>query len=112
MSSLQLELRFDNDDLQIRPLPHDGDKYPPFLITHHIETLVDTIQYCLTHPAAAVEECMRPTRFDLDQIWEWNHAIVPTYDVCMHDVVAEQARTLPRKEAIASWDGTLTYAQL
>ncbi|KAK1827171.1 hypothetical protein QBC39DRAFT_420964 [Podospora conica] len=111
-AGLQLELRFVDDDLLVRPLPHDADKYPSFLVNHHIQTLVDTIQHCLSYPTATIEQCMRPTRSDIDQIWEWNHAVVPTYDLCMQDVVAEQARKTPTKEAVVSWDGTLTYAQV
>lgn len=107
-----MELRFVDHQLLVRALPHDADKYPAFLVSHHIQTLVDTIQHCLSHPGETIEQCMRPTRFDLDQIWQWNHAVVPTYDLCMHDVVSEQAQKIPTKEAIVSWDGTLTYAQL
>ena len=78
----------------------------------YIETLVDTVKLCISNLDASVEECIRPTTHDLDTIWGWNHEVPPTYDFCMHEVIAEKARKFPGKVAIDSWDGTLTYGQI
>ena len=67
---------------------------------------------CIANPDASIEDCLRPTTHDLDQIWGWNHLLPPTYDFCMQDMISERAQRCPDKEAISSWDGSLTYAQV
>ena len=84
----------------------------PFTITQHINTFVDTIRTLISNTEVTVEECLRPTTHDLDQIWAWNRDVPPTIDRCMHDVISERAQTCLDKVAIASWDGSLTYAQV
>lgn len=85
---------------------------PQYSMEHHIETLVDTLRMCISNPELSIQECLRPTARDLDDIWGWNHTLPPSYSFCMHDVISEQARKYPNKEAISSWDGDLTYAQV
>ncbi|KAK3353929.1 nonribosomal siderophore peptide synthase Sid2 [Lasiosphaeria hispida] len=101
----------ESDHLSIRPVWHSRSILP-FTVTRHIETLVDTVKFCLAHPDASIAACLGPTPHDLDCIWEWNHELPPTIDRCMHDVFSERAQTCPDKEAISSWDGGLTYGQI
>lgn len=108
---LHLEIRFRNDLLEIRPLWYTKNTLQ-YTTTRHMETLVDTIKMCISNPDATIEDCIRPTTSDLDQIWGWNHLLPPSYDFCMHDMIAEQAQKSPDKVAISSWDGSLTYAQI
>lgn len=70
------------------------------------------IKISIQFPNATIEECVRPTPRDLDEIWGWNHLLPSSYNFCMHDMVAEQAQRYPNKTAIDSWDGSLTYAQV
>lgn len=84
----------------------------PYTVKRHIEILFDIIRICISNPDATVEDCMGPTRFDLDSIWRWCHELPPTYAFCTQDLVTEQAQRHPDKVAIDSWDGTLTYGQL
>jgi len=84
----------------------------PFTIARHIKSFVDTLKVCLSRPDAAIEQLMGPTESDLDQIWKWNSQRPTSYDLCMHDLVSEQARRTPEKIAISSWDGNLTYEQV
>lgn len=67
---------------------------------------------CLASPDASIADCMRPTTYDIDEIWRWNHTLPPSYNFCMHDMVAERAQRSPNKVAICSWDGELTYAEV
>lgn len=108
---LHLEVSFGNDRLDIRPVYHTGGMLQHEVI-RHIETLVDTVRLCVSNPNALIEECLRPTAWDLDEIWRWNHQLPPSYDFCMHDMVSERAQQIPDKVAISSWDGDLTYAQI
>ncbi|KAJ5963768.1 uncharacterized protein N7479_003644 [Penicillium vulpinum] len=108
---LHLEVRYNNTHFEVRPLWHT-DNMLPYTVNHHVEALADTIKVCLTNPEATVEQCLRPTESDLNDIWGWNHELPPTYNFCMQDMVAERAREYPDKVAIDSWDGTLTYSQI
>lgn len=84
----------------------------PFTVNHHIETLVDTFKLCVSNPHAPIADCLRPTARDLDYLWALNHQLPPYYDFCMHEVISERAAKSPDKEAISSWDGSLTYGQV
>ncbi|KAI5856739.1 non-ribosomal peptide synthase [Durotheca rogersii] len=62
----------------------------------------------LTTPPTDTEEDGLATE-QLEQIWAWNTPVPETLEVCMHDLVAEQARIDPGRPAIHSWDGAFTY---
>ncbi|KAJ9492309.1 hypothetical protein VN97_g923 [Penicillium thymicola] len=108
---LHLEVRFNNAHLEIRSLWHT-ENILPYTVNHHVEALADTVRVCLTNPEATIEQCLRPTACDLNDIWGWNHELPPTYNFCMQDMVAERVREYPDKIAIDSWDGSLTYGQI
>lgn len=74
--------------------------------------LVETVEACIRKPHATIEEIIKPTVQDLDDIWSWNHTLPPTHDFCMHELISEKARFVPSKVAISSWDGELTYGQV
>ena len=85
---------------------------PEYNVTRHIDSLVDTIKMCISNPDVSVEDCLRPTTRDIDHIWGWNHLLPPSYNFCMHDMIAERSQGLLEKVAISSWDGDLTYGQI
>ncbi|KAL4920172.1 hypothetical protein BDW62DRAFT_177794 [Aspergillus aurantiobrunneus] len=110
--ALHLEMRFDNARLEIRPIWHTENMLP-YTMTRLIETLVDVVKLCIGKPHALIKDFyLRPTEFDLDSLWCWNHLLPPPYKFCMHETVSEQARRFPDKEAICSWDGSLTYEEV
>jgi amino acid adenylation domain-containing protein len=84
----------------------------PFTVTRYINTLVDTIEMCVSEPDKRVQDFIVPTTHDLNEIWRWNQELPPSYDFCMQDLISERARAAPEKIAIDSWDGTLTYNQV
>lgn len=104
-------MRLDDGRLAIRPAWF-SETVLPYTAALHVNILVDIIEICLSNPNASIQSCMAPTRHDLDSIWKWCHDLPPTYDFCMQDKVAEQARGHPEKVAIDAWDGTLTYGQI
>ncbi|KAE8385733.1 hypothetical protein BDV23DRAFT_187957 [Aspergillus alliaceus] len=109
--AIHLEARLENGQLGICPVWQSGNMLP-FTVTQHIKSLVDTVKMCIADPDASIETCLRPTSSDLSAIWKWNHELPPSYNFCMHDVISEQAQRFPDKDAIASWDGSLTYGQI
>ncbi|KAI1134723.1 peptide synthetase [Hypoxylon sp. FL0543] len=65
----------------------------------------------LTTPPTDIEE-EGLTAEQLEQIWSWNTPLPPTLDICMHELVAEQASKDPSRSAVSSWDGAFTYADV
>ncbi|OIW34801.1 nonribosomal peptide synthase SidD [Coniochaeta ligniaria NRRL 30616] len=108
---LHIEVRFGQSHLEIRPIWR-SPTILDYTERRYIETLVDTVEMCISNLDASIEEYIRPTTHDLDTIWEWNHELPPTYDFCMQDMIAEWAEKSSDKVAIDSWDGTLTYGQI
>ncbi|KAL4870096.1 hypothetical protein BDV12DRAFT_195701 [Aspergillus spectabilis] len=111
-AALHLELRFDNSHLEIRSLWH-AENMLPYTMIRYVETFVDILKLGIANPNALIQDFhLRPTDHDLNSIWGWNYLLPPTYKFCMHEKISEQARRFPDKEAICSWDGSLTYAQI
>lgn len=81
-------------------------------VTGYIETLVDMIKLCISSPQATIQECIRPTARDLNELWSWNHQLPPTYSFGMHEMISEQSHKHREKVGISSWDGDLTYGQI
>ncbi|KAK4119473.1 nonribosomal peptide synthase SidD [Parathielavia appendiculata] len=109
---LHIEVHFDEDGhLNINPVWHN-ESMLPFTVRWHVESLADTVKLCMANTGAPVRSLLGPTKHDLDAIWGWNHELPPTNDFCMHDVISERAQRHPDKEAISSWDGSLTYGQI
>ncbi|KAL4910049.1 hypothetical protein BDW74DRAFT_173519 [Aspergillus multicolor] len=110
--ALHLEIRLENERLEIRPTWYT-ENLLPYTMTRYIETLVDVLKLCIADPSALIQDFyLRPTNFDLESIWSWNHVLPPSYKFCMHEMVSEQAHRFPNKEAICSWDGSLTYGEV
>ncbi|KAJ5336205.1 acetyl-CoA synthetase-like protein [Penicillium brevicompactum] len=49
---------------------------------------------------------------DLKRVWSLNSPVPSKVDVCMHALIMEQAQRKPASEAVAAWDGNLTYSEL
>ncbi|KAB8296764.1 hypothetical protein EYC80_002181 [Monilinia laxa] len=49
---------------------------------------------------------------DLSQIASWNNISPKSVEACLHDLVLEKSAQTPNAEALASWDGNFTYAEL
>ena len=65
----------------------------------------------ISTPPTELEEETLP-REQLEQIWEWNTPLPPMLEICMHDLVTEQAKKEPTRQAIQSWDGDFTYQDI
>ncbi|KAF4334510.1 non-ribosomal peptide synthetase [Fusarium beomiforme] len=49
---------------------------------------------------------------DFQQISNWNQQLTPQLDKCLHDMFTERAIKHPEREAVSSWDGSMSYGQL
>ncbi|KAH0360069.1 nonribosomal peptide synthase SidD, partial [Aureobasidium melanogenum] len=111
MGTLHLSVRLLDGNIDIQPAFRSKDMLDNE-VTRYIRSLEDTLQLCISKPGITIEDSMRPTSSDLDEIWRYNNVLPPTYDFCMHEMVSERAQQFPDKVAIDSWDGTLTFGQI
>ncbi|KAG0645977.1 Nonribosomal peptide synthase [Hyphodiscus hymeniophilus] len=109
--ALQLEIGYAQGLLKIRVV-RSPENMPQFTVNQHVETLVDTIETCISNPSSPIEDFTQPTPRDLDKIWGWNHMLPPSYNFCMHEMISEQSQRYSDKVAVSSWDGSLTYRQI
>ncbi|KAH0284115.1 nonribosomal peptide synthase SidD, partial [Aureobasidium sp. EXF-3399] len=109
--TLHLRVHFIDGKLHIQPAFRSKDLLDNE-VTRYIRSLADTIRLCISELEITIQDALRPTPSDLDEIWEYNNELPPTYDFCMHDMVSERAHQFPDKVAIDSWDGTLTFGQI
>ncbi|SCO04560.1 non-ribosomal peptide synthetase [Fusarium fujikuroi] len=49
---------------------------------------------------------------DFDQISNWNRLLSPPKDKCLHDLFIEKVIEDPTREAVFSWDGSMSYGEL
>jgi non-ribosomal peptide synthetase component F len=49
---------------------------------------------------------------EIEQIQEWNRRDTETLDLCLHEILQQQAVKTPSRPALCSWDGDMDYAQL
>ncbi|PYH91755.1 nonribosomal siderophore peptide synthase Sid2 [Aspergillus ellipticus CBS 707.79] len=109
--ALHLEITFHNNRLAIHPV-WQTENTLPYTVTRYITRLSDTIELVLSNPDASIQDCLRPTAHDLDDLWTWNHQLPPTYNFCMNEMITERAHEFPDKVGISSWDGDLTYGEI
>lgn len=89
-----------------------SDNQLQYTLNHHVEQLADTIKSYLSAPGASIEESLKPTACDFDEIWRINHELPPTLSYGSHELFTKRAQQVPEKVAIDSWDGELTYGQI
>ncbi|OJJ36076.1 hypothetical protein ASPWEDRAFT_60166 [Aspergillus wentii DTO 134E9] len=60
----------------------------------------------------AVESIDVVSSQDIEQLWQWNAAVPPAREACVHELIADTVKRQPESPAICSWDGQLSYAEL
>ncbi|KAJ5674924.1 AMP-dependent synthetase/ligase [Penicillium maclennaniae] len=100
-SQVHLEARFDD-----AVLPTDRIQR---LLGHFEHVLSQLIRL---HPGRRLREIDVFSTDDERQIWEWNAAPAKSENMCVHELIAEQAQRHSDHIAIDAWDGSLTYNEL
>jgi non-ribosomal peptide synthetase component F len=49
---------------------------------------------------------------DWQRIRQWNSTIPQVYDRCIHEAIHDQMLSGPEREAVCSWDGSLSFAEM
>ncbi|KAJ0167982.1 Nonribosomal peptide synthetase 8 [Colletotrichum tanaceti] len=82
------------------------------LLASYAAAVRSIISMASSHPETPVRELGLATDLDRIQLEAWNPARPETKHQCIHDAIAETSRRQPRRPAICSWDGDLSYADL
>ncbi|KAJ8118438.1 hypothetical protein OPT61_g592 [Boeremia exigua] len=98
------------------PLQATSQWQPPTMSRHQavselqfFSSMLDTLSRASDTP---LSNFLAISESELDEIWNWNSPLPPNLQTCMHELVTEQAKKQPEKNAIESWDGNLTYKQI
>ncbi|KAF9873683.1 peptide synthetase [Colletotrichum karsti] len=66
----------------------------------------------LNDPSRTPDEIPALSSHDLRQLWSWNETCIEAVEECVHHFVERTMHAHPDKEAIFSWDGSLSYKEL
>ncbi|KAI8308806.1 Apicidin F synthase [Colletotrichum sp. SAR11_59] len=82
----------------------------------HANNIASTVNHILTEilrdPSRTPDEIPALSSHDLQQLWKWNETCIAPVEECVHHFVERTMRDHPEKEAIFSWDGSLSYREL
>ncbi|RDW76398.1 nonribosomal peptide synthase Pes1 [Aspergillus mulundensis] len=78
-------------------------------VAGYFEHLLDQVVFSQDTP---VVEAGCFLEHDWDRIYKFNSVLPEARDRCIHDIISENARLHPEREAVCSWDGNLTYGEL
>jgi len=82
----------------------------------HATNIAASINHMLAElvsdPYRSSDELCCISKHDLASIEKWNEPLISPLERCVHDIFAEIVMAYPDKEAIYSWDGTMSYRQL
>ncbi|KAF2216837.1 hypothetical protein CERZMDRAFT_80863 [Cercospora zeae-maydis SCOH1-5] len=111
-----LTLVFDQDDSQNVYLTLFSDSH---VVTsaeaENISRQLEHILRLICTPESENEKVGRlnlASHADLVRIWDWNKEVPKPVSVCVHEIFRETVQKQPEAQAVCSWDGTLTFAQL
>lgn len=101
-NQIQLRFTFDSkvmDYAMVRTMGHHFEHLLRKMVSHDVdEVVIDNLEMTTTE--------------DLNQIWHWNTETHESIGRCVHDLIAETAKSRPTATAISAWDGELTYQEL
>ncbi|KAI3055098.1 hypothetical protein CBS147353_11361 [Aspergillus niger] len=82
-----------------------------------VQALLEELEFVLKQlSTAGSEDCIAgidlvtPRR--LEQIWDWNRTVPSPVKASIHQMIEARTQNQPTANAVAAWDGELTYAEL
>ncbi|KAK1967729.1 acetyl-CoA synthetase-like protein [Colletotrichum sublineola] len=82
----------------------------------HANNIAATVNHILMEvlrdPSRTPDEIPTLSSHDLQRLWKWNEVCIEPVEKCVHHFVEQTMKEHPEKEAIFSWDGSLTYREL
>lgn len=83
-----------------------------FLGDHFARSLVEILTTTMADMSTLVNSVLQLGEVDQSVIWGWNRDVPETTRLGIHELIAEMVRERPDAEAICSWDGNFSYADV
>ncbi|KAF1351551.1 hypothetical protein EJ07DRAFT_137784 [Lizonia empirigonia] len=84
--------------------------------SEHIKNVAGSLSHMLSElvrdPHQSLRDILKPGKRDMTSLLQWNSPLITPLEKCAHEIFAERVQAFPDREAIYSWDGTMTYKQL
>ncbi|CAG1997412.1 unnamed protein product [Fusarium graminearum] len=109
--NVQIQATLEDDALCLRPTWREP-LGAEFLANHLAQAFVEVLNTTLADPDATLSSVLPLGKLDKSVIWNWNKDLPPPVPECIHTLISEQVRLRPDAQAICSWDGDLTYAEM
>ncbi|RGP80018.1 non-ribosomal peptide synthetase [Fusarium longipes] len=109
--NVQIQATLEDDALCLRPTWREP-LGAEFLANHLAQAFVEVLNTTLADPNATLSSVLPLGEHDKSTIWKWNKDLPPPVPMCIHTLISEQVRWRPDAQAICSWDGNLTYAEM
>lgn len=82
----------------------------------HAANIASTVNHILEEmirdPSAKVDDLATLGQSDWNKIKSWNESLIEPVEDCTHRLFARRVKEHPDREAVYSWDGSLTYKEL
>ncbi|KAG5959893.1 NRPS protein [Claviceps cyperi] len=83
-----------------------------YLAQHFSLAFVEVLTRILGDSSALISTVLELGNVDKSVLWNWNKSLPPATEICIQDLISNQARKHPTKQAICSWDGDFSYEEV
>ncbi|KAL3460706.1 hypothetical protein BJX64DRAFT_290019 [Aspergillus heterothallicus] len=84
--------------------------------TAHMESIACYFEHLLDQVICRQSTVVADTAYFLEHDWSricrFNSTVPQVHDRCIHEVIQEQAKLHPEREAVCAWDGRFTFEEL
>ncbi|KAG5927848.1 NRPS protein [Claviceps africana] len=109
--NVQLRTIVRDESLWVQPMWREplGGAY---LAKHFAQAFVEVLTTILADLSSPISAVLKLGDVDHSVLWNWNKHLPPATEVCIQDLITNQAQKHPTKQAICSWDGNLSYEEV
>ncbi|KAG6252577.1 NRPS protein [Claviceps purpurea] len=83
-----------------------------YLAQHFTLAFVEVLTRIFADLSAPISVVLELGNVDNSVLWNWNQSLPPATEICIQDLISNQARKHPTKQAICSWDGDFSYEEV
>ncbi|KAG5950410.1 NRPS protein [Claviceps sorghi] len=109
-------------NVQLRTVVRDGSLWVQpmwreplggaYLAKHFAQAFVEVLTTIFADLSSPISAVLKLGDVDHSVLWNWNKHLPPAVEVCIQDLITNQAQKHPTKQAICSWDGDLSYEEV
>lgn len=111
-NALNIECTINHDSADVI-VSYDQTVMPDTQLQRVLAYFEDAIQQLSSgSPMAKLGDLKRLHTADQEQIYKWNDQVLEYSDLCIHELIQQQAQLQPNAPAICAWDGNIAYEEL